>query len=350
MMQLPEQPDFERPRDPLEWANNLPKVELHVHLEGAIPLRTLWDLVSKYGGDPDVPDMNALKKKFIFRDFPHFIDTWLWKNQFLREYDDFTVIAEAVARELAQQNIRYAEAFYSPIEYERYGLSVPALTAAIRKGLDRVPGVEVALIADLVRDFGPVLGMRTLEALRDAQDLGVIGIGIGGSEQRYPPEPWAEVYSQARAWGFHTTAHAGEVAGAESVWGAIRALKVERIGHGTRAGEDPKLLDYLAEHRIPLEMCPLSNVRTGVVSHLKHHPIRSFYDRGLLVTVSTDDPKMFGNSLALEYMFMDSELGFTHEDVKTLILNGIQASWLPEPRKKLLAQSFIQDPAWAAGM
>ena len=347
-MEISDQFVFERPQNPFQWEENIPKVELHVHLEGAIPLQTMFDLVTKYGGDPDVPDMLALKHKFKFTDFAHFIDTWYWKNKFLREYDDFTLIAEGVARDMAQQNIRYAEAFYSPIEYERYGLTVSDLTAAIRKGFDRVPEVSVALIADLVRDAEPALGMRTLEELRDVQALGVIGIGIGGSEQIFPPEPWAEVYAQARAWGFHTTAHAGEAAGADSMWGAIRALQVERIGHGTRAEEDPKLLDYLAEHRLPLEMCPLSNVRTGVVRDLKHHPIRRYYDRGLMVTVNTDDPKMFDNTLALEYYFLRIELGFTRDEIKNMILNAIRASWLPESGKRLLEASFIQDPAWSA--
>ncbi len=342
----PQKINDQQPISPLAWANNIPKVELHVHMEGAIPLETLWKLVLKYGGDPDVPDIHALKQKFTYRDFSHFIDTWYWKNQFLREYDDFTVIAEAVARDMARQNIRYAEAFYSPIEYERYGLSAPSLTAAIRKGFDRVPAIEMELIADLVRDAGPVLGMRMLEQLRDVKALGVIGIGIGGSEQRHPPEPWAEVYTRARTLGFHTTAHAGEAAGAESVWGAIRALKVERIGHGTRAEEDPALLDYLAEHRIPLEMCPLSNVRTAVVSAFESHPIRRYYEHGLMVTVNTDDPKMFGNSLAEEYTLLVQHLGFTRHDIQRLILNGIQASWLPESRKKLLEKLFTQDSAW----
>jgi len=324
----------------------IPKVELHLHLEGAIPYAALWELVQKYGGDPDVPDLDALKQKFIFRDFPHFIDTWIWKNGFLRAYDDFTFIAEAVARDLASQNVRYVEAFYSPSDFRRHDLRLQELTAAIRTGLNRVPDIEIALVADLVRDFGPENGLAQLAELREVRDLGVIGVGIGGSEQSFPPEPFSGVYERARELGFHTTAHAGEAAGAESVWGAIRALHAERIGHGTRAEEDPALLDHLAEHAIPLEMCPLSNVRTNVVASIEEHPARRYFERGILVTVNTDDPKMFGNTLAEEYTLLETALSFTPGDVREVILNGIRASWQPEARKQAMIAEFTSDPAW----
>jgi adenosine deaminase len=330
----------------MNWFERVPKVELHLHLEGAIPYSALWDLVQKYGGAPDLPDLEALKQKFVFRDFPHFIEMWIWKNQFLREYEDFTVIAEAVARDLARQNIRYAEVFYSPADFTRHGLHVQPLTAAIRAGLARVPEIEVALITDFVRDLGPENAVRVLAEVSEVRDQGVIGVGIGGSEQLYPPEPFAEVYAQARAMGLHTTAHAGEAAGAASVWGAIHALHAERIGHGTRAAEDPALLDYLAERTIPVEMCPLSNVRTGVVPSLDKHPARCYFECGILVTINTDDPRMFGNTLAEEFSLLEQVLGFSRDDIRTLILNGIRASWLPETQKADLTAAFHADPAW----
>ncbi|HQE93936.1 MAG TPA: adenosine deaminase [Anaerolineae bacterium] len=332
----------------MNWFERIPKVELHLHLEGAIPYSALWDLVQKYGGDPALPDLAALKEKFIFRDFPHFIDTWIWKNQFLREYEDFTFVAAAVAHDLAEQNIRYAEAFYSPVDFAQYGLQVQLLTEAIRAGLARVPAITVNLIADLDRDFGPRRAARTLVEVYEVRDLGVIGIGIGGSEQRYPPEPFANVYATARELGFHTTAHAGEAAGAASIWGALRALHVERIGHGVRAAEDPALLDYLVEHAIPLEMCPLSNVRTGVIPSLDEHPARRYFEHGILVTISTDDPKMFGNTLAEEYALLEQRLGFSRNDTRSLMLNSIDAAWLPETHKERLRAAFCADPAWQA--
>ena len=328
------------------WYDRLPKIELHMHLEGAIPYDCLWDLVNKYGGAPSVPDWRALERRFVFRDFPHFLEMWRWKNGFLRAYEDFEYIAEAVARDLARQNIRYAEVFYSPPDFHAFGLETQRLTAAIRSGLDQVPETIVALVADLVRNSSPADAAITLEQINEVQDQGVIGIGIGGAEQLHPPEPFAEIYARARRLGLHTTAHAGEAAGAESMWGAIRALEVERIGHGTRAAEDPALIEYLAEHQIPLEMCPLSNVRTGVVRTIQDHPVRRYYEQGLAVTVNTDDPKMFGNSLAQEYCLLVEQLGFTPAEIRDLILQGIRASWLSGEDKERLQAEFCADPAW----
>lgn len=328
------------------WLESIPKVELHLHLEGAIPHPALWELVQKYGGDPLVPDPAALERRFEYVDFAHFIDTWVWKNGFLREYEDFTFIAEAVARDLARQSIRYAEAFFSPPDFARHGLETQLLTEAIRSGLARVPAVEVSLVADLVRDFGPTRAAMTLAEVSEVQELGVVGVGIGGSEQAFPPEPFEEVYESARRSGFRTSAHAGEAAGAESVWGAIRSLRVDRIGHGTRAEEDERLLDYLAERRIPLEMCPISNLRTGAVGSIEDHPIRRYFERGIVVTVNTDDPKMFGNSLAEEYLQLEQRLGFSRDNVRELILQAIRVSWLPEDRKQRMVEAFREDPLW----
>lgn len=333
----------------MDWFELVPKVELHLHLEGAIPHEALWELVLKYGGDPSVPDLAALKRRFTYQSFPQFIETWIWKNQFLREYEDFDLIAEAVARDLARQNIRYVEAFYSPSDFEKHGLEVQKLTEVIRRGLSRVSGTEVALVADLVRDNEPQKAAAILAAVHEVRSFGVVGIGLGGSEQLYPPGPFRPVYEEARRLGFHTSAHAGEAAGPESIWGAVRDLQVERIGHGVRAAEDERLLDYLAETQIPLEICPLSNVRTGVVPSLEAHPVRRYFERGLFITISTDDPRMFGNSLAEEYRLLKNQFGFTQEELRELILQGIQAAWLPAGKKQALADSFVNTPAWQAG-
>lgn len=330
----------------MSWFESLPKVELHVHLEGAIPHAALWELIRKYGGDPSVRDLKALRRRFEYRDFSHFIKTWSWKNQFLREYEDFTFIAEVTAQDLAAQNIRYAEMLFSPSLFVRHELEVQRLTEAVRVGLARIPTLTIALVADLVRDYGPKAEARTLAKLKEVRDQGVIGIGIGGSEGEFPPEQFGAVYREARRLGFHTNAHAGEAAGAKNIWGAIEQLQVERIGHGTRAHEDPSLVKHLTEMQIPLEMCPLSNVRTGVVDELANHPIREYFQQGIPVTVNTDDPKMFGTSLAKEYRSLVEECGFSRREICRLILAAIESSWLPADRKQSLAQSFTRDPSW----
>ena len=330
----------------MTWYSQLPKVELHVHLEGAIPYGALFDLIQKYGGDPSMPDVTSLVKRFEYKDFAQFIEQWGWKNQFLREYEDFSHIAELAARDMAGQNIRYAEMFFSPSIFVRYGLDVQELTHAVRAGLSRVVEIEVALIADLVRDYGPKSEMTTLEKLNEVKSDGVIGIGVGGSEHEFPPEPFESLFEEARRMEFRTNAHAGEAAGPQSIWGAIRHLHVDRIGHGTRAHEDPVLLDYLAEQEIPLELCPVSNVRTGVVSTIAEHPIRDYFKRGLIVSVNTDDPKMFGTALAEEYELLEQECGFTEQEICRLILLGVESSWLSEDHKKSLAASFKKEPSW----
>lgn len=333
----------------MTWYSRLPKVELHVHLEGAIPRGALFDLIQKYGGDPSLPDAAALAGRFQYKNFVQFIEAWSWKNQFLREYEDFSHIAEFTARDMAGQNIRYAEMFFSPSLFVRHGLEVQELTHAVRIGLSRVPEIEVSLIADLVRDYGPESEMTILKRLNEVKGDGVIGIGLGGSEHEFPPEPFKSLYEEARLMDFHVSAHAGEAAGPESIWGTIRHLRVDRIGHGTRAHEDPELLTYLREHRTPLELCPVSNVCTGAVSTLSEHPIREYFERGLIISVNTDDPMMFGNTLDKEYELLVKECGFTRPEICRLILLGIESSWLPEARKKLLATTFEKEPSWVGG-
>lgn len=331
---------MEADQDFYTWCQKIPKVELHIHLEGAIPHEALWQLVQKYGGDASILDLAALKERFRYRDFDHFINVWVWKNGFLREYEDFEFIAAEVARDLAHQNIRYVEAFYSPGDYLRIGLDPGRLTSAIRTGLNQCRDIEIALVADLIRDHGPERSARVLAAVQEVKELGVIGVGIGGTESAYPTGVYADVYRHARDLGFRTSAHAGEAAGPESVWGAVRDLQVDRIGHATRAIEDPGLVDYLADHQIPIESCPISNLRTGVINSLREHPVRHYVDRGIPVSINTDDPMMFGNSLCDEYAALQSQLGFERHEIQVLILQGLRTSWLPDERKDLLAKEF----------
>lgn len=331
----------------MDWFDRVPKAEIHLHLEGAIPEEALWEVIQKYGGDPEIPDLDSLRERFVFRDFLHFLEVWKWKNTFLRQYEDFSFISEMVARDLLRQNIRYAEVFFSARDFSNHGLKAQYLAAAIRQGLDRVPGIEINLVADLVRSTPEQIAVEYLQELSEVKDLGILGIGIGGDEAGYPPALFTQVYESARRLGFHTSAHAGEGAGPASVWSAIHDLQVERIGHGVRSVEDPRLLAVLAERQIPLEVCPFSNVRTRVVDSLADHPIRQLIEAGIPVTVNSDDPKMFGNSLAEEYRGLHTRLGLSLEEIRGLILRAVEVSWASAASKQRIMQIMMTDPAWA---
>ena len=320
-----------------DWLAGLPKAELHLHLEGAIPVPALFELVRAAGGDPAVPTVEALRARLVYPDFPAFIDAWLWKNGFLRTYGDFAFIAEAVAADLARQNIGYAELFFSPSRFAQHGLEPAGLAAAIRSGFERVPEVTLYLIADLVRDHGPERAAVTLaEVVEVADEAGILGIGIGGSEHLYPPEPFAPVYEAAREAGLRTSAHAGEAAGAASVRGAVEALRVDRIGHALRAEEDEAVVDLLAETGVVLELCPLSNLATGVIERIEDHPVRRYWERGLNITVNTDDPGMFHNSLAGEYAVLMDIFGFSRAEIRRLAAASLEGAWCgPEEKARL---------------
>jgi adenosine deaminase len=328
------------------WLDGLPKAELHLHLEGAIPLDALWDLVEKYGGDASVPDRAALRQRLTYPGFPAFIDAWVWKNGFLRTYEDFTFIAEAVARDLARQNIIYAEMFFSPSRFVDQGMTAAGLAEAIRRGLDLVPECETWLIPDLVRDHGPENAARTLAEVAELKEFGIVGIGMGGSEHIVPPGPFAPVYEDARRMGFKTSVHAGEAAGAESVRGAAEILQVDRIGHATRAEEDPALIDLLAERQIALELCPLSNVATGSIARIEDHPARRYMDRGLNISINTDDPGMFHNAMTEEYAVLMEHFEFTSDEIHQLVLNALGAAWRPVVPGPSLEERFKTHPGW----
>ncbi len=326
---------------PLEAA---PKVELHLHLEGAIPLDTLWDLVCKYGGDPAVASRQALIDHLQYSSFSHFIDTWWWMTGFVRSTEDFEHIAASVAADLARQNIIYTEASFSPTDFERHGLTVQEMATAIRRGLDRVDSTRVVLNCDLVRDTGPERAGETLvAAIEAAADADIRGITIGGSEQTYPPDLFIDVYNRARTAGLRRTAHAGEAAGPDSVRGALDLLSVERIGHGVRLVEDPALLDRVVAEQIPLEVCPTSNIRTGVVSGWDDHPVGRLLDSGANVTISSDDPTFFHTSVAADLAEVRDRYG---ADPHLLTNRAIDASWMTDPEKQTIRQTV--NDWWAA--
>lgn len=242
----------------------------------------------------------AAGRLFEFRDFPGFLASYLLSGYFVRTPEDFQGLVQAVADELAAQGLRYVEVIVSIPEYRMHGIALEPIVEALSEA-SRRRDIRLRWIVDLVRNLGHEAGLRLLEELLARPPQGWVGITIGGSESDFPPAPFAECFELARANGLKLSAHAGEAAGPESVWDAVRVLRVDRIGHGVRAVEDPRLLDYLAERRIPLEVCPTSNIKTGVFRSLAEHSLPRLVEAGIPVTLNTDDPTFFQTTLAGEF-------------------------------------------------
>ena len=325
----------------------MPKAELHVHLEGTVRAETLRALAARHGVDLPAADDEQLRRFYEFRDFPHFIDVFRTVCECLREPNDFERVVLDLGEEAARQNIRYLEVFFSPEPHvRRRGISFEAMLGGMNAGraeVRRRHGIEMRWIADGVRDAdsGGFSVTQTVEWLkRLAPDQGVLGLGLGGNEVGYPPAPFAEAFVAARRAGLRVVAHAGETTGPETIWATIKELGAERIGHGIRAIEDDELVAYLTETGIPLEVCPTSNLRTGVVASADAHPFRALDDAGVFVTVNSDDPPMFGTTLTDEYRFLVRHFGYDADGIERIALNAVRASFLPPDDKARLLSEF----------
>jgi adenosine deaminase len=322
--------------DRLSFAR-MPKVELHVHLEGAIPPAALRLLAEKYGRNLDSDPGWPVLRDRVFRGFPDFVAAWMLISSCLREAADYRLAAEAVVEALVRHNIRYAEVLYSPTLDAVKPLGPQTITEAVAAGFGLARGrLEVRLVADAVRDNGPAEALALAEALAEMRHPLVAGLGLGGSEAGYPPSPFAPAFERARRAGLRTEAHAGETAGPESVRRALDDLHVDRISHGVRAVEDPALLERLARERVPLAMCPSSNLCLGAVPDLRSHPAADFLRRGLAVHLATDDPAVFGCDLTGEFERTAEAFRLTEDEVRQLLFNSVDAAWCGEDIKARL--------------
>ncbi|HEY4218663.1 MAG TPA: adenosine deaminase [Gemmatimonadaceae bacterium] len=319
----------------------MPKVEIHVHLEGAQLPETIWRLAQKNGVQLPAASLDDWKRFYEFENFNHFIQVYLACSRCMVTADDFAEMTEDFHRYQASQNIVYTEAFLSA------SLLVDKLPRrdlfdALRRGCEAGRakyGVEVRFIPDIARNF-PQSQQAVLEfTIAGFQEGLFLGLGLGGIEQGFPPEMFAEVFAAARAAGLHVIAHAGEAAGAASVHGAVVSLHAERIGHGIRCLEDPETVALLRDRRIPIEVCPISNYRTGVVPRGAKHPIFQMVAEGLFCTVNSDDPPMFSTSLTNEYLFLAQE-GMSWDTLWQLNRNAIDAAFLAETDKAALRGRF----------
>jgi adenosine deaminase len=301
---------------------------------------------------PELGTLAELDARLGFRTFDEFIRAWVWKCGFLDRYADFESLAESVLEALAAQGVVHVEPSFSPGDYERNGLEVPGLVEAVLRGAARAraaTGISWGLTIDLIRDHGAEVAARRLEQITPYRADGVVAVGLGGSEDRFPPRLFAAVFAEAARRGFHCTVHAGEAAGPASVREALAALGAERIGHGVRAIEDPALVADLARIGVPLEVCPTSNVRTGVVAGYAAHPLRRLLEAGVRATVNSDDPTFFGASLLDELGTCLTELGLVPGQLATMAEHAAGAAFLPEPARAALV-ARVRDGWRRAGL
>jgi aminodeoxyfutalosine deaminase len=328
----------------------LPKVELHVHHVGSVPLRAVAELAARHPGT--VPSgVDELARFFIFEDFPHFIQNYLAVLDLIKTAEDVRLITYEVAADMAAQNIRYAELTVTPYISISDDLPAEAFLEAIedaRQAAHRDHGLELVWIFDIPADFGIPAAELTASVALDHQVPGLVGFGLGGSERGFPRSMFRDQFDRARAAGLRSVPHAGETTGPESVWDALISLGAERIEHGIASVADPRLMERLVEHQITLDICLTSNIALRVVPDFDHHPIRELVAAGVAVTINTDDPPMVGTDLNTEYAIGARLLALDEHGTTELALAAVEASFAsPETKATLRSEisSYAAMPA-----
>src|ERR1700704_4689086 len=321
------------PSEPSNFILSLPKAELHLHLEGSIEPSTLLELRQRHGIDG--ASLAEVEQLYNYKDFAGFLTAFKDVTGHLRTPEDYELITYRLMERLKSQNILHAEVIVSVGVCLWRKQDFPAIFEGLERGRQRGEkdfGVSLLWIFDAVRQFGADKAQSVLDLAIQFRDRNVVAFGIGGDERAGPPEWFATAYARGAEHGLHLTAHAGENAGPESIWGALN-LKAERIGHGLTAGQDPELIEELAERQIPIEICVTSNVRTGCCGDILQHPVRRYFDNGLMLTLNSDDPAMFRTSLVEEYRLVQETFGFTDEHLRELARNSFEAAFLPAEKK-----------------
>src|SRR6185312_1011985 len=331
--------------DIVDWLRKLPKAELHLHLEGTILPETLLELSRRHDGEPLTAE--GARELYQYQDFVGFLMSFKAVTERLRGPEDYELITYNMVRELARQGVVHAEVYISfGIIYYWKKTEVEPYVEAIERGRLRGEqefGTTVLWIIDAVRHFGAEEAARVFRKAAELQPKypSIVGIGIGGDEARGGADLFRELYAEAKSSGLRLTAHAGESVGPESIWSAIN-IGAERVGHALSAQHDPELIEVLAQKQIPLEINVTSNIRTGCCPNFDEHPLRQYFDSGLMVTLNSDDPPMFGSDLLGEYVLAQERYGFTLEQMRELALNSVEASFLPPERKLALLRRVEQ--------
>src|SRR3984885_11717988 len=310
----------------------LPKAELHLHLEGSIDPPTVLELKKRHGKTGTLAEVEAL---YRYNDFTGFLMAFKTVTEELQTSEDYELITYRLMEKLKAENVLHAEVYVSVGVCLWRKQDCAAIFQGMERGRERGErdfGTSLLWIFDAVRQFGAEKAQRVADLAARYRGTSVVGFGIGGDERQAAPELFRDVYAYAANNGLRLTAHAGETAGPGSVWGALN-LPAERIGHGFTASQDPELVEALSTRQVPVEICITGNLRTGICATIAEHPVRNYFDQGVMVTLNTDDPAMFGTSLSREYQLAQDTFGFTDEHLRELARNSFEASFLPAEKK-----------------
>lgn len=326
----------------------LPKVELHLHLEGSLRPRTMLELAEKNGVDIGAASANELTAQYEYGSFDDFLALFMQGLTVLQTGEDFAVAITALAAELAAQNVGYAELTTTPFNHHRRGIAMADYVEGLNEGrrmARRDHGIELGWICDIPRELEPPDLEFTADLITGpgAPD-GVVAIGLGGPEPGFPPELYAGSFARAIGAGLGSVPHAGETMGPESVWGALRTLLANRIGHGVRALEDPALIEFLVETGTPLEISLTSNVLLGVVASVEEHPLRRLMEAGVIVTLNTDDPAYFRTDLTTELQLAHDVHDIGVDELREMQHTALATSFAPASLKRTIEQELARSP------
>ena len=325
----------------------MPKVELHVHLEGSIQPATLLKLAARHGVQLPANTIEGLRDWYTFTDFDHFLDVYLLVSDCIRTPRDIELIAREFLAGQAAQHILYSEVTYTAYtHYVTKDIPFEDQLAALNRArvwAEKELGVSMGLVIDIARQTTPAEGLIVADWAITGMGDGVVALGLGGPEVGHPPEKFVDSFERARSAGLPSVPHAGETVGPESIWGVLRSLHAVRIGHGVRCFEDPTLVEELRVRQIPLEVCPTSNVCLNVAPDIAGHPFPQLQAEGLYVTLNSDDPALFNTTLTNEYLALSQIFDHEIDDIEQLVLNGVRALLLPIEKRTAMEGQFIEE-------
>ena len=324
-----------------EWIRALPKAELHIHIEGSLEPEMMFALAARNGVSLRYGNVEEVRAAYAFTDLQSFLDIYYEGMAVLRTERDFHDLARAYFERAHADGVRHAELFFDPQAHTARGVTLATVVNGLHAATEEARselGMSASLILCFLRHLPADAAMATLDEALPFLDR-IVGVGLDSSEAGYPPQDFAAVYERARAEGLRAVAHAGEEGPPDYVWQALDLLGVERIDHGVRSEEDPALLERLVRDGVPLTMCPLSNVKLRVVDRIEDHNLKRLLDRGVRVTINSDDPAYFGGYIGDNYIAAAAALGLSREEVVAIARNSIEATFLDDAAKaELLAE------------